>query len=1461
MTYRHLPALGKVFFVAFLCFSFSSNVFSQTLKQTPITDSVNYAIGGYYECLPNDYNDSAAKKYPLMIFLHGIGELGDGSQTSLPQVLKNGPPKLINRNLFPDSFVVNGKAYSFIVISPQLKNNYRNADVVSTLIDYCVKKYRVDESRIYLTGLSMGGGISWIYAAKAGDADRLAALLVVCGNTNASSTGIANIATSNLPTWATHNLDDPTVPSYNSINWINGLNAYTPAINPKALLNIFNSASHDAWTKTYDPNFKPNGLNVYEWMLQYQRNNSDTIVANQPPIANAGADTIVTLPVNAVNLKGTGIDNDGTIDAFEWTQLSGPAEATLTNTNRSDLSVTDLLQGVYIFRLTVTDNSGAKATDDVQVLVNAAKINGIANAGKDTLFFKNQTRPDSVLLDGTASSDASSYIWAKISGPGSPVISNATEAKTYVTGFEEGVYEFKLTVNGSASDTVTVTVRDWQKKNVSPCRPGGGKSFVVPVSSDGKYNRLYINRDNLVGERVMGGDTLFFKGGTYSAFEIGDFGGGYGCPVYVLPKDAPVIVKEGYFRIAIRDSNVVQHVVMDGTSLRSKGIPYGFIMDNSRLPLGNVPYSNLVAGWVSNFTLKGYRSYNTGILQIKLDAREPAFGRYDKFIENRIILSDNFINYSTAEGLYIGHTAPEGGQAGNPYGPPPRMDSVEISNNIIMNCAWDGIQLANARSNALIKNNFVYNTGLLNQPSQRAGILLGGNASGNIDSNIVINAKGSGIQVFGYGQSKLTGNVIDSVYSGEKNGDGIYQSYIATSPEENVPLSVNNYGNLSSRIERNHIMVANNSKTMTPGSDHDNYFIHPTEKIANSLVVDNTGGSIYNNTVINYFPFKVQSISMTGIGVNISMKQGNATGSFSSVKQTIDWLFSRLKDTSATNQPPVANAGSDKTITLPTSSVTLSGSGSDADGSISKYAWTKTAGPSGAVISSPSSASTSVTALVQGSYTFRLTVTDNGGATAYNDVNVTVNAPINKLPNVDAGADKTIILPVDSVLLQASAIDTDGTITTYAWRKISGPDSFEIINPSQSETLVKSLVYGTYNFEVMVTDDKGAVAKDTVWVKVDILGGRLNMAPTASAGADQQINLPANTVLLSGLGKDADGEIKAYQWKKINGPQSGVIVDFTAAKTEVRSLVQGIYLFELTVTDNDGATAIDTVAITVNAEVVSKKPPVANAGTDITIIPPVDSVILDGHATDADGYILTYSWKKISGPALFTITDVAKAKTKVIDLVPGIYKFELKVTDNDGLVASDTVSVTVDASFAKLSLTVNAGEDRIISLPKDSVHVKCVADDPFGLITGYSWKKVSGPSQYKIDSASNSKTIISGLQAGVYQFECTVSDKYNNVIKDTVQISVRNLISSKASVYPNPAINRITLKIEANTVTNQTKVCIYNQYGQQVYSESFMRTAGTIEKEIDVSLLVKGVYFIETGVDINNKVTLKLIKQ
>src|SRR6185503_17219007 len=121
--------------------------------------------------------------------------------------------------------------------------------------------------------------------------------------------------------------------------------------------------------------------------------------------------------------------------------------------------------------------------------------------------------------------------------------------------------------------------------------------------------------------------------------------------------------------------------------------------------------------------------------------------------------------------------------------------------------------------------------------------------------------------------------------------------------------------------------------------------------------------------------------------------------------------------------------------TTTSSTVAVSGSGSDPDGSIVSYAWTKVSG-AGGTITSPNSASTTISGLSVGAYTFRLTVTDDKGATASDDINITVNSTPNQPPTANAGADQTTTS--STVAVSGSGSDPDGSIVSYAWSKVSG---------------------------------------------------------------------------------------------------------------------------------------------------------------------------------------------------------------------------------------------------------------------------------------------------------------------------------------------------------------------------------------------------------------------------------------
>jgi len=189
-----------------------------------------------------------------------------------------------------------------------------------------------------------------------------------------------------------------------------------------------------------------------------------------------------------------------------------------------------------------------------------------------------------------------------------------------------------------------------------------------------------------------------------------------------------------------------------------------------------------------------------------------------------------------------------------------------------------------------------------------------------------------------------------------------------------------------------------------------------------------------------------------------------------------------------------------------------------------------------------------------------------------------------------------------------------------------------------------------------------------------------NKPPVANAGPNHVITSPTDSISLDGsASNDPDGMISEWLWTKISGPASFNIVHAHDSVTKVKNLVAGVYRFELKVTDDGGLIAKDTVQVTANN--LANRPPVANAGADTSIALPANSVTLDGSgSTDPDNNITTYTWTKISGPSSFNISNSNAIQTQVINLIEGIYRFELKVIDAGGLFSKDTVQVTVTAA-------------------------------------------------------------------------------------------------------------------------------------------------------------------------------------
>ncbi len=220
--------------------------------------------GGFYDALPKNY-DSTSNTYPLLVFLHGGGEVGDGKD-DLDLLLINGLAKRVAAGDFPSDFSSGDSTYSFVMIFPQFKV-WPRPDDVQAVIDYAVKHYRINSNRIYLAGLSMGGGTTWDYAAQYGK--RLAAMVTICGASWGDSVSCKLIAETNTPVWSFHNQGDKVVDVRSTTRHIDMITAVKPDYPYR--MTIWPFGEHDAWTMATDPDYREEGKNMYEWILQYSR--------------------------------------------------------------------------------------------------------------------------------------------------------------------------------------------------------------------------------------------------------------------------------------------------------------------------------------------------------------------------------------------------------------------------------------------------------------------------------------------------------------------------------------------------------------------------------------------------------------------------------------------------------------------------------------------------------------------------------------------------------------------------------------------------------------------------------------------------------------------------------------------------------------------------------------------------------------------------------------------------------------------------------------------------------------------------------------------------------------------------------------------------------------------------------------------------------------------------------------
>lgn len=1392
------PSTRSLLFAIFAILSSLSAIGqNQTARLTPQNQI------GYYEYLPPGY-ESNTDLYPVVFFFHGMGERGNGT-TELAKIANLGPPRSVR----------DGYKFPFILISPQLKSSYGvwPSSYIDEVVEHARSYLRIDPSRMYFTGLSLGGGGTWEYVATY--PQKVAAAVPVCGGYNTLSKACI-YANNNIPIWASHGDKDGVVPMARTVNMINAINACVPAPNPAPILTIYPNVAHNAWNFAYRTDNSLHTPNVFEWMMGFRKGGVSV---------SAGLDVVLNLPTNSVNITGVASTSSGTITSYDWVKVSGPS-ATINNASSITVSLSNLITGVYTFRLTVTNSLGQTNSDLVKVTVVSGNQNPVANAGPDRTL----TLPtNSLTITGSGSDSGgsiASYAWTKVSGP-TATINGQNTATLSLSSLVAGTYVFTLTVTdnlgSTGSDNVTVTVNPAATNQAPVANAGPDKSINLPTSSTtlpGSGTDADGTVTTYLWEKVSGPTATLANINTNTLSVSGLTAGVYVFRLTVTDNTGATasdqvtltVIDSNQAPVANAGGNVTVTLPTNSTNLIGSGSdadgsvasyawtqvsgPSTATFTNATNP--TVTVSNLLQGsYVFRLTVTDDDGA-TGTATATVTVVNPATNKApfanagpDRTITlpvNSVVLTGTANDLDGTIASYSwsklsGPTATLTNQNTNVV----TISDMIAGSYLIRLTVTDNLGATASDNVAITVNPAVVNQSPTVDAGANQAITLPVN---NI--NLTATANDPDGTIATYLWEKVTGP--SATLSGSTTQtlavtamlEGVYVFRVtvtdnlgATASDE-VTVTVTNANQAPVVVASNDVTITlpTNSTTLTAVASD------PDGSIANYLWTNTSGPSSPTMSGITTATLDVSNLIAGTYIFKITVTDNEGATAFDNVTVVVQ---------SATNQTPIANAGADQSITLPTNSTNFVGSGLDSDGSIVSYQWTQISG--GAItLTNANTSSLTVSGAVAGTYIFRLTVTDDDGATGLDDVTLTVNpAAVNQVPIVSAGSNQTISLPQNSLNLTGSGSDPDGSIASYLWSKVSGP-TVVLTNQNTPVVSLSNLLEGTYTFRLTVTDNLGATAQADVTVTV--LPAVVNQPPVSNAGADIILTLPTNSTTIFGAGSDPDGTIVTYNWIKVSGP-AATLANETTATLSVSDLVEGVYVFRLNVTDEDLATSTDEMTLTVNGASANQLP-TANAGTNITITLPTNATTLNGSGSDPDGSIASYAWTKLSGPT-FTAGATNAPALSLTNLVQGIYIFELEVTDDDGATATDQVTVTVNPAAVNQPPVVDAGTDRVVFLPTNSVQLAGTATDADGTIASVLWTKVSGPAGTTFINDTGLLPTINGLTEGVFIFRLTATDDKGATAFDEVQVTV-----NAATVNQPPTANAgsdKTIKLPTNSTT------------------------------------------------------------
>ena len=1109
-------------------------------------------------------------------------------------------------------------------------------------------------------------------------------------------------------------------------------------------LNIANTSAYNS-DITLSPGTGNSGAAVLKWTLTNSISgctSSANVTITKIAVAaavNAGNDQTITTCYNTSTSATLAGSSSGGGTYGVWTQVSGPSVANFSNKNSYNSTVSNLVQGVYIFRWTVSGNC-YPGFDDVQITVNAPTGPAVSTAtasisGTPTMPFC--TIPTEIVLLGSSyNPDIETVVWTK-SGSGAATIATPNAQNTVVSGFNGVAVDFtyKITSKSSScsstSGKVSITFEAGQTLAITTPDPlilaCNATSGTINISQTGTTTPQWS-----IISAPTGANTTNYANISGNSFTPTTF---------TFPGTYIIRVKKtvGSCTTIYDDINVIA----------------------SKTP----PASN--AG--SDVSL----SCNT--LSTSLVGNDPnipsavgAIGRWSQVSGSTATITNPLSRTSTITGLTAGKYVFRWTISGGTMCSTTQKDvtvTVATATPIAANAGPDQT-ICNGTPLYLDGNAPQASDSCLWTVSPSSGVVF---SNKNIPNPVVTGLAASTVYTFTYKRFNTCGFSTDNV--------------VVTTSATVGPIAALAGSDqcLSSGITST-TLAGNNP---SPGT---------------GLWTKLTGGSA---TITNPTQFNT---TVTGL----------TDGTY-----TFEWAITRnactiTRDTMAiTISAPATTAA----IIGPTEftacglSATLQGN----TPTVGSGRWTQVSGP-GADITSPTSPTTALTRLTDGTYIFRWTISQNGCTTSSADVKINAYASPTT-PN--AGRD-SVLCGATSMAMRANTI----TSGTGYWNVVSGPNAPTIATNTSPTTTISGLITGEpYVFTWNSRNGLCFAPPDTV---------KITVIPTANAGLSQTL-CGTTTAALTG-----NASTTGTWTQESPAVTTEVITAVSSSSAVVTNLKPATkYLFKYTLADAQACSAVtDTMTIDVNASPttssagidkayciigndttiqMSANSPTVGTGTWVkrasspacTIVSPTSPTtnitfgpgtyvlawnIFNGACTSTDSVIVKISkiipksagtdlsicgvstnlnaeaatsgigtWSQVSGPNTASFASKILNTSAVTGLIPGTYIFRWTITDGGCSSSYDDVSVLVSTA----PTTPNAGLDRSLC----NVTTTDLIGNSIKIGTGL-WTKVSGPSCV-LTTKNDSTSTVTGMTTGTYVFQWTSSNGSCTPLSD--QVTITNL--------------------------------------------------------------------------------------